>query len=67
MPSVNMAELSPYSGMPSIGMGVGQMEGPQDFNVDSYMQDTMYSPSPTPTRIPGYSSMGMGQDFRFMS
>jgi len=67
MPSVNMAELSPYSGMPSIGMGVGQMEGLQDFNVDSYMQDTMYSPSPTPTRIPGYSSMGMGQDFRFMS
>ena len=38
-----------------------------EFNVDSYMQDTMYSPAPTPTRIPGYGSMGMGQDFRFMS
>ena len=67
MPSVNMAELTPYSGMPSIGMGGAQMGGLQDFNVDSYMQDTMYSPSPTPTRIPGYGSMGMGQDFRFMT
>jgi len=37
------------------------------FNVDSYMQDTMYSPAPTTTRIPGLGDMGMGQDFRFMS
>ena len=41
-------------------------ETPQ-FNVDSYMQDTMYSPAPTPTRIPGLGDMGMGEDFRFMS
>jgi len=38
-----------------------------EFNVDSYMEDTMYSPAPTPTRIPGLGDMGMGQDFRFMS
>ena len=38
-----------------------------EFNVDSYMEDTMYSPAPTPTRIPGLSDMGMGEDFRFMS
>ena len=38
-----------------------------EFNVDSYMQDTMYSSAPTPTRIPGLGDMGMGQDFRFMS
>ena len=39
----------------------------EDFNVDSYMEDTMYSPAPTPTRIPGLGDMGMGQNFRFMS
>ena len=38
-----------------------------ELNVDSYMEDTMYSPAPTPTRIPGLGDMGMGQDFRFMS
>tara|TARA_A100001515_G_scaffold26270_1_gene20187 strand:- start:8154 stop:10184 length:2031 start_codon:yes stop_codon:yes gene_type:complete len=38
-----------------------------EFNVDSYMQDTMYSPAPTPTRIPGLGDIGMGQNFRFMS
>ena len=38
-----------------------------EFNVDSYMEDTMYSPAPTPTRIPGLGDMGMGEDFRFMS
>ena len=50
-----------------VGMGGNQMTGLEDFNVDSYMEDTMYSPAPTPTRIPGLGDMGMGQNFRFMS